>query len=104
MRVILIIYFIFPNISKIILSRALCVSWAQHFVSPISLILGNSLHSASMTSPEFQSDSSSCYLGKRRDARRGETVKSTLWTRDTMYPIKEYIQTIDIKLLTVFPK
>ena len=43
-------------------SRALWGSWAQSLsVSPISLITGNSLHSASMTFPEFQwADSSSC--------------------------------------------
>ena len=42
--------------------RALWGSWAQDLsVSPMSLIIGNSLHSASMTFPEFQwADSSSC--------------------------------------------
>ena len=40
-------------------SRALWGSWAQRLsVSPISLITGNSLHSASMTFPEFQLTSS----------------------------------------------
>ena len=41
-----------PSVLKMILvlrsSRALCDSWAQSFsVSPVSLIIGNSLHSAS---------------------------------------------------------
>ena len=41
--------------------RALWGSWAQLSMSLISLITGNSLHSASMTSPEFQwADSCSC--------------------------------------------
>ena len=45
--------------------RALWGSWAQLSMSLISLITGNSLHSASMTSPQFQwADSCSCSLGK----------------------------------------
>ena len=41
-------------------------------MSPISLFIGNTLHSASMTFPECQwGDSSSCYLGKAGDARPG---------------------------------
>ena len=40
---------------RVIPHRALRGSWAQSLsVSPISLITGNSLHSASMTFPEFQ--------------------------------------------------
>ena len=55
------IYISIP-IYRLILSRALWGSWAQSLSeSPISLITGNSLHSASMTFPEFQwADSSSC--------------------------------------------
>ena len=45
--------------------RALWDSWAQSlFMSAIFLTIGNNLHSASRTFPEFQwADSSSCQLG-----------------------------------------
>ena len=56
--------------------RTLWGSWAPGFSgSPISLILGNSLHPASMPFPEFQwADSSS--LGKGEDARPGRNKLS----------------------------
>ena len=53
--------------------RVLWGSWAQSlFMSPIFLIIGNSLHSASRTFPEYQwADSSSCQLGTGGDVRPG---------------------------------
>ena len=62
--------------------RALWGSWAQLSMSLISLITGNSLHSASMTSPQVQwADSCSCSLGKGGMWDQEETVKSSLWTK-----------------------
>ena len=43
------------------------------FCAPVSLITGNSIHSASMTFPEFQcADSSSCSLGEGGDVTPGK--------------------------------
>ena len=53
--------------------KALWGSWAQGLsVSPISLIMGNRLYSASMTFPDFQGvDSRSCWLDKEGDMKLG---------------------------------
>ena len=55
-------------------SRTLWGSWAwKPFYVPCFLFVGNRLHSASMTFPEFQrADSNSCYSGKGGDAETRE--------------------------------
>ena len=52
------------------------------FVSPISLIIGNSLHSASMTFPEFQwADSRRCSLGKGGNGRPERNHQEQPWSK-----------------------
>ena len=64
-------------------SQVLWASYAQSIsVSPISLITGNSLHSASMTMPEFQwARSSGCYLAKVGDVTPGRNSQEQPWDR-----------------------
>ena len=84
--------------------RALWGSWAQSlFISPIFLIIGNNLHSASRTFPEFQwADLSSCHLGTGGDVRPGRKKQS--WaalgqgiispsTKPTTTPLSYFVDT-----------
>ena len=70
-----------------ILSKALWASWVQRLsVSPFSLIIGNSLHSACMTFPVSTGRFTQLLVRKEREARQerkkqsGETVEQS-WGR-----------------------
>ena len=66
------------------------------FVSPIYLIIGNSLHSASMTFPEFQwADSSHCSLGKGGNGRPERKHQEQPWGK-VLFPHQGIHTTISL--------
>ena len=76
-------------------SRALWGSWAQAFLCPLFLFLGNSPHSASTTCPEFpRTGSNSCLAGKGGDTETRESSQETreqAWGRVVVPPQRIHI-------------
>ena len=76
-----------PKICMLEACRPLWVSWAPSLSVSPTLITANSLHSASMTFPQFQwADSSSCYLGKGGDGRLRRSTHKQPWEQGPISP------------------
>ena len=73
--------------------------WAQSLpVSPIFLIIGNSLYSTSRSFPEFQrAGSNSCQSGKGGDAETGEEQlrNNSVVLGQILVPLQEHTQQND---------